>query len=226
MHADLHNCTSTTDRSVAQDLVTSKEPPLKRPRRAGQSRTTGARERVVSTAYDLFCRYGVQSVGIDRIIDEAGVAKTTLYRHFRSKDELVLAVLELREKLWSQEWLEASVRRRVRTPEKRLLVIFDLFHEWFQLDDYEGCFFMNTILETHDPASPVRTDSERRLANIHSFLRDLGKEAGIRRADDFAHHWQQLLLGAITAASKGDRQAARRARTMASLFLERELTKA
>jgi AcrR family transcriptional regulator len=206
--------------------VTSKQPSLKRPRRGSQSQTTGARERLVATAYELFCRYGVQSVGIDRIIDEAGVAKTTLYRHFRSKDELVLAVLELREKLWSQEWLEASVRRRARTPEKQLLVIFDLFHEWFQLDEYEGCFFMNTMLETKDLTSPVRVESERRLANIHSFVRDLAKDAGIRRADDFAHHWQQLLLGSIAAASKGDREAARRGRTMASLFLEHELTKA
>jgi AcrR family transcriptional regulator len=206
--------------------VTSKKPPPKQPRRDSARQTNGARERMVFAAYDLFCRYGVQPVGIDRIIAEAGVAKTTLYRHFRSKDELVLAVLELREQLWTREWLEEGVGRRARTPEKRLLVIFDLFNEWFQLDDYEGCLFMNTMLEMHDLASPVRADSETRLANVRSFIRGLAEDAGIRRADDFAYHWQLLLLGAITAASNGDRQAARRARTMASLLLERELTKA
>lgn len=206
--------------------MTTKRPPPERPRRKSVRQATGARERMVFAAYDLFCRFGVQPVGIDRIIAEAGVAKTTLYRHFRSKDELVLAVLELREQLWTREWLEEGVGRRARTPETQLLAIFDLFDEWFQLDDYEGCLFMNTLLETHDQASPVRVDSETRLANVRSFLRGLAEEAGIRRADDFAHHWQLLLLGAITAASNGDRQAARRARTMASLFLERELTKA
>jgi AcrR family transcriptional regulator len=209
-----------------RNTVTSKHPPPTRHRRESQSQTTGARERLVLAAYDLFCRFGVQSVGIDRIIDEAGVAKTTLYRHFRSKDELVLAVLDLREQLWTREWLEESVRRRARTPEKQLLAIFDLFHEWFQLDDYEGCLFMNTVLETHDPESVVRIDSTTRLANVHSFLQGLAEEAGIRRADDFARHWQLLLLGSISAASNGDRQAAHRARTMASLFLERQLSKA
>ena len=206
--------------------MTSKHPPPKRHRRESQSQTSDARERLVLAAYGLFCRYGVQSVGIDLIIDEAGVAKTTRYRHFRSKDELVLAVLDLREQLWTREWLEEGVRRRARTPKTQLLAIFDLFHEWFQLDEYEGCLFTNTILETNDLTSTVRAESERRLANIHSFLRDLAKEAGIRRPDDFAHHWQLLLLGAITAASTGDRQAARRGRAMATLFLERELTKA
>ena len=205
--------------------MTSKHPPPKQPRRESPRQGVGARERMVFAAYDLFCRFGVQAVGIDWIIAEAGVAKTTLYRHFRSKDELVLAVLDLREQLWTREWLEAGVGLRARTPEKRLLAIFDLFHEWFQLDDFEGCLFINTMLETHDLASPVRVDSMTRLANVRSFLRGLAEEAGIRQADDFARHWQLLLLGAITAAWNGDRQAARRGRTMATLLLERELTK-
>jgi AcrR family transcriptional regulator len=181
-----------------------------------------ARERVVLTAYDLFCRFGVQPVGIDWIVAEAGVAKTTLYRHFRSKDELAVAVLQLREQRWTREWLEDGVRQRGRTPEKQLLAIFDLFHEWFQLDDYEGCLFANTLLEMHDPKSPVRIESERRLASIHAFLRRLADEAGIRKADDFAHQWQLIMLGAIAAASAGDRQAARRARTIGSKILDRE----
>ena len=70
------------------------------------------RGRVLQAAYDLFCREGINAVGIDRIVAAAGVAKMSLYRHFRSKEELVLAVLDLREKLWKVDWLEAEVERR------------------------------------------------------------------------------------------------------------------
>jgi AcrR family transcriptional regulator len=197
--------------------------PLPSKPRHGAPKPPDARERVVLTAYDLFCKFGIQPVGIDWIVAEAGVAKTTLYRHFRSKDELAVAVLQLREQRWTREWLETGVRQRARTPEKRLLAIFDLFHEWFQLEGYEGCLFMNTLLEVHDPTSPVRIESERRLASIHQFLGGLAEEAGIRTADDFAHQWQLIMLGSIAAASAGDRQAAQHARIIASRILDREL---
>ena len=80
-----------------------------------------ARERALRTAYRLFSRHGVQAIGIDRIIAEAGIAKATLYRHFRSKEELVVAALERRETLWTRDWLEQEIRRRARKPEMRLL---------------------------------------------------------------------------------------------------------
>lgn len=81
------------------------------------------------------------------MIERAGVAKATLYRHFRSKDDLVLAFLEQREQVWTREWVEAEARRRGQTPEEQLLAVFDLFDEWFQQDDFEGCSFVNVLLE-------------------------------------------------------------------------------
>src|SRR5207245_8868855 len=98
----------------------------------------GARERVLSAAYDLFSRQGIRAVGIDTIIARAGVAKMSFYRHFPSRDELVLAFLQKREQLWTHEWLEAEVNRRAVTPRKRLLAIFDVFDEWFQREAFEG----------------------------------------------------------------------------------------
>ncbi len=81
------------------------------------------------------------------MVDNAAVAKATLYRHFGSKDELVLAFLERREQLWTKEWVEAEARKRGDTPEQQLLAIFDLFDEWFRRDDFEGCSFVNVLLE-------------------------------------------------------------------------------
>src|SRR3954469_18658607 len=107
----------------------------------------GARERILETAYELFSRHGIQAVGVDRIVAEAGVAKMSLYRNFGSKDELVLAFLRAREERWTRGWLQAEAQSRGETPAERLLAIFDVFGEWFARTDFEGCSFVNVLLE-------------------------------------------------------------------------------
>src|SRR5438552_11387299 len=97
-----------------------------------------ARERILDAAYDLFSRHGVRAVGIDAIVERSGVARMTLYRHFASKDALVLAFLERREERWTRAWLQHEVERRSSDPRARLLAIFDVFDEWFQEADFEG----------------------------------------------------------------------------------------
>src|SRR6516225_11838892 len=98
--------------------------------RSQTSGTSDARERLVSAAYELFSQRGVQAVGIDAVISRSGVARQTLYRHFASKQDLVLAFLERREQEWTRRWLEAEVRGRAHDPASRLLAIFDVFDEW------------------------------------------------------------------------------------------------
>jgi AcrR family transcriptional regulator len=182
-----------------------------------------ARERILNTAYRLFCSRGVRAVGIDSIIEESGVAKMSIYRHFRSKDDLVLAVLDRREALWTQEWLQAEVCQRADTAAERLLAIFDVFDEWFRRRDFEGCFFINTLLEFDDRKHPLHQASRRHLANIRVFLTGLAEEAGIDNAAQFAHQWHILMKGAIVSAAEGDRESARRARETGALLLEQRL---
>ena len=182
----------------------------------------GARERILQTAYDLFCRHGVQAIGVDRIVAEAGVAKMTLYKYFRSKQELIVAALDRREELWTRGWLEREVEQRGDTPRKRLLVVFDVLDEWFRRDDYEGCFFNNSLLEIHDPTNAIRATAAQKRANIRSFLERLAKEGHDRSPQALARDWQLLMTGAIVAADEGDITAARRARKIALLILERE----
>src|SRR5580704_225975 len=86
-----------------------------------------ARERLVTAAYELFSTRGVQATGIDAIIDRAGVARQTMYRHFASKEDLVLAFLERREELWTRGWLQGEVEQRSPDPREQLLAIFDVF---------------------------------------------------------------------------------------------------
>ncbi len=185
--------------------------------------TEDPRERVLHTAYDLFSRHGIQATGIDRIIAEAGVAKMTLYRTFPSKDDLVLAALERREEVWTWGWLEREVERRAATPSERLLAIFDAFDDWFGRDDYESCFFTNTLLEKHDRTGRIGAESVSRLANIRSLVRRLAVDAGIRDPDRFARQWQLLMWGSIIAADTGDVDAADQARDVATLLLQREV---
>jgi AcrR family transcriptional regulator len=178
----------------------------------------GARERILDTAYELFARSGIRSVGIDEVIARAGVAKATLYRHFASKDDLVVAFLELREQRWTLAWVEAEARRRGSTAEEQLLAIFDLFDEWFHRDDFEACSFINVLLEM-GPAHPAGRASIVHLENIRSVVSRLAEEAGLREPESFARSWHILMKGSIVSATEGDADAARRARAIARLLI-------
>ena len=180
----------------------------------------GARERILGTAYELFSHRGIHDVGVDELVERAGIAKATLYKHFRSKDDLVLAFLEQREQIWTYGWVEGEARRRGATPDEQLLAIFDLFDEWFYGDDFEGCSFVNTLLEFRDLEHPVGRASADYLENIRSVVRNLALEAGLRDPDDFALSWHILMKGSIVQAAEGDRDAAKRAKALGSLLIE------
>ena len=182
-----------------------------------------ARERILAAAYELFSRSGIQAVGVDSIIVRSGVARQTLYRHFSSKQDLVLAFLERREDLWTRGWLESGVQERASDPRERLLVIFDLFDEWFHGPDFDGCSFINVLLEHPEPTNAVHRAGAAYLAGIRDFLEDLARRAGINDAESFAREWHILMKGSIVAAQEGDRDAARRGRRVGALILRDEL---
>jgi AcrR family transcriptional regulator len=178
------------------------------------------RERILDTAYDLFSRNGIGAVGVDRIVAESGVAKMTLYRHFRSKSELALAFLELREQRWTRDWLQREVDRSASTPRDRLLAIFDAFDTWFHRPDYEGCSFINALLEMPE-ADPVHEAAARHIAVVRAFIEDLARQAGLEHPDEVAFQLQLLMMGAIVSAGRGDLEAARRGRAAAERILDR-----
>jgi len=183
-------------------------------------RSLDARQRILDSAYELFARRGIRAVGIDEILERAKVAKATLYRHFASKDDLVLAFLAQREQLWTRDWVEKEARSRGKTAEEQLLAIFDAFDEWFHRDDFEGCSFINVLLEWADLNHPIGRASALHLANIRSFLTTLATDAGLRDPATFAHSWHILMKGSIVAAGEGDRDAARRAKAMGAALIE------
>jgi len=181
--------------------------------------TGAARERILAAAYDLFSTRGVRAVGVDEIVESAGVARMTLYRHFGSKDDLVLAFLERREQLWTEGWLRREVERRAADPTERLLAVFDVFDGWFREPGFEGCAFINVMLETADAGHPAHAASVASLANIRAFLEGLAGAAGAADPAGFARKWHILMKGSIVAAGEGDHDAARRAQEMGRLLL-------
>jgi AcrR family transcriptional regulator len=186
-----------------------------------REREPSARERIVQAAYKLFTHRGIRAVGMDEVIACAAVAKATLYRHFPTKDDLVLAVLQRREQLWTYELIEAQSRKRANTPEGQLLAIFDVLHDRFrQQRDYDGCSFIKVLLEmgaTH----PAGQASIAHLANLRAIIRQRALAAELLNTDEFARSFHILIKGAIIAATEGDSEAAARAQSMARLLIQR-----
>ena len=148
-------------------------------------RRSRSRERILEAAYELFSTRGIRAVGTEEILTTAGVSRSTLYRHFRTKQDLVLAFLQRREQRWTREFVEAEALRRGSTPRDQLLAIFDVFDEWFHRDDFEGCSFVNVLLEVADLGDPVGKASAAHLENIRSVVRRLAEQAGIDDVESF-----------------------------------------
>ncbi|SOX53330.1 TetR/AcrR family transcriptional regulator [Mycobacterium ahvazicum] len=179
-----------------------------------------ARERILNAAYELFSRRGIRAVGTDEVIDRAGVAKATLYRHFATKNDLVLTVLERREEIWTHGLIEAQSEQRGTTPEEQLLAIFDVMHEWFHLrDGFEGCSFINVLLEL-GADHPAGQACIAHIDHVRDIVRRRALAAGLTDVEDFASSWHILMKGAIILAAVGDLEAARRAQKMAVVLIE------
>jgi AcrR family transcriptional regulator len=178
------------------------------------------RERLIRTAYELFTKEGFTAVGVDRIVAEAGVAKTSLYRYFRSKDDLVVAVLERHEQLWTVGLLEAESARRAGKPDDRLTALVDVFDEWLRDDGYGGCLFINSVLEIHDRSPAIRAASLAALERVYELLCKICDEVGLNETRSLAHQLQVIFRGSIVAAHEGNFVAVDQGRALALRVLE------
>jgi AcrR family transcriptional regulator len=176
-------------------------------------------ERILTVAYELFSRRGVRGVGVNELISRSGVAKASFYRHFASKDELVLAFLERRDQQWTVEAIVSEARRKGGTPEEQLLAIFDVFAEWFARDDFEACSFINILLEMGSE-HPLGQASIDYLARIRGHVQQLAEEAGLQDTENFSRSWHILMKGSIISAAEGDLAAAGRARQLAGWLID------
>lgn len=185
-----------------------------------KAKSTGrARDRLIDAAYPLFARHGVNKVGIDTILVESGCAKASLYNNFASKVDLAVAFLDRREQVWTRGWLQTRIMKRSPTADGRLLAIFDVFDGWFRLKDFEGCSFINVLLES-DADGVVRRAAAAHLAKIRLIVSTLAQEAGLATPAKFAQVWHMLMKGSIVTAGEGNKEAAREAKEAARLILK------
>jgi AcrR family transcriptional regulator len=164
-----------------------------------RTKTTDARERLVETADRLFYAEGIRAVGIDRVIAEAGVAKATLYAHFPSKDDLILAVLKHREAAVDSFFAEATARHRKRTNDP-LRAFFAALKEWVRSPGFRGCAFQNAVVELADPAHPGTEFVRGHKQRFHESLAAMVREAAGPAGEAFAPAVSVLVEGAIVTA--------------------------
>jgi AcrR family transcriptional regulator len=178
------------------------------------------RDRLIATAIDLFYRHGFQSVGLDRILAEAGVTKTTFYKHFDSREDLVLAAVQTRDQWEREAWTRAVKLLAGDDPKKQLLAVFDVLDRWFNDPAFGGCIFINTTAEFPDPRDPVhRAAAEHKRRNRDEYV-DLARQAGLHRPEAFADGYTALLEGAlILRQTHGRNDAARTVRPFVEMLI-------
>ncbi len=181
------------------------------------------REQLVDTALDLFSREGYHATGIDRILAEAGVAKMTLYNHFKSKDELILAALRRRDEEF-RNWFMRDVEQRARTPRARLLAVFDSLGAWFDNPKFSGCSFINAAAEFGSPDDPIHGACAEHQHLVLGYLTALARAAGAKDPDGLAEGLMLLMEGAIVMRHVACRRdAAKKARAAAQVLVDQAL---
>src|SRR5580698_11538425 len=174
-----------------------KSVPKKKPLAAGDDES--ARGRLLSAATHLFCKNGINATGIDAIIHEAGTAKTTLYKLFGSKTNLVHVVLETEGKLW-REWFISALEAGGGNAQTKLTRIFPALKDWFGQERFYGCPFINAVAEHDKDQKQLRAIAMRHKKIVLAHIEKLAGEMGAAEPDVLAHQLGLLMDGAIVAA--------------------------
>jgi AcrR family transcriptional regulator len=169
----------------------------KKPNAAGDDES--ARGRLLSAATHLFCKNGINATGIDAIIEEAGTAKTTLYKLFGSKTNLVHAVLESEGRQW-REWFIAAIESGGGDAETKLTRIFPALKSWFGEERFYGCPFINAVGEHDKDAKQFRAIAMKHKKVVLAHIEKLAGEMGATEPEVLAHQLALLIDGAIVAA--------------------------
>lgn len=183
------------------------------------------RDHLVNVAADLFYKEGIHATGIDKIINQSGVARMTLYKHFKSKEELVLATLKQHDRQ-IREWLVAAVERNAQEPSERLLAVFDAFDERIRSDMFWGCPLAKAVGEYPDRKNPIRQTAIQHKRMFRSYIHGLAVAAGVNDPVTIANQIYLLLEGAIvTAQVTGNVDAAKEARAAAEVLVKNATAK-
>jgi AcrR family transcriptional regulator len=187
--------------------------------------TANARDRLIDTAISLFNRHGFHATGVDRIVAVARVAKKTLYAHFPSKEELILAALARKRAAFADKFLPA-VLAASDDPRERLLTLFELAKSWFSDPDFYGCIFVNAAVEYSDAGHPINACAREFKTLLRNFARDQAQAGGAADPETLADQIALLFEGATTVAQVSARpDAATTAKTIAEQLVDQAFRK-
>lgn len=166
---------------------------------APERAASGARARILETATQLFYQEGVRAVGVDLVVERSGVAKTSLYRHFATKDDLVVAFLEREDAEYWSDWEAVSAQANADAEadaETELHAHLRWIARHIAGPRYRGCPFLNVATEFPTLAHPARTVTTRHKTELHRRLGQLAKKMGVRKPDALADQLVLLIDGA------------------------------
>jgi AcrR family transcriptional regulator len=156
-------------------------------------------EKLLLAARRLFCQAGIHATGITRILEEAGVARQSLYTHYGSKENLLKAVLDTEASMWFQ-WFDLDLPALKCSPSQRILALFDLIEKWFEKEDFFGCIFVNAVAEHEKDSGWVRDMAGTYRDQIIDRLGALVMESGARNPDIVIQKLGLIIEGAIITA--------------------------
>ena len=160
------------------------------------------RNELVEKALEVFYRNGFHATGMDMLAAETGISKTSMYKHFRTKEDLILATLHLRDEKFCK-WLFRRMEELGTTPRGQLIAMFDALKEWFAKNDFRGCMFIKASAEYQEAADPIHAISADHKRLLFRHLSDLAAKAGALEPDTLARRLLLLKEGAIVMAHMG-----------------------
>ena len=160
------------------------------------------RDELVRKALQAFYRNGFQATGMDMLVAETGISKTSMYKHFRTKEDLILAVLRLRDEEF-RNWMCRRMEELASTPRDQLIAMFDALEEWFDESSFRGCLFIKASCEYQDADHLIHKQSADHNRILEMHVTALAEEAGLREPGLLARQLLLLQSGAIVTAHLG-----------------------
>lgn len=160
------------------------------------------RDELVRKALTVFYANGFHATGMDKLVAETGISKTSMYKHFRTKEDIILATLQLRDTNF-RDWLYQRVADLAVTPKGQLLAIFDALEEWFLRPEFRGCMFIKASAEFQELDHPIHVQSAEHKRLLTEHFTKVASAAELRNHQDFTRQLMILKEGAIIMAVMG-----------------------
>ena len=185
---------------------------------------TSTRDRLISVAHDMFYKDGFHSVGLDRILADVGVTKTTFYNHFSSKEDLVLEALRMHDRWWRDSFVQILRTHGGDSPRGQLLAVPEVLTFVFEEGEYNGCIFVNVAVEfplKHDPVHMAAAEHKR---SMEEMIRQLGAYAGANDPEQLSQEISMVLEGAyVTRHVTHNDQTVQIARRLVQMLVEKHV---